>query len=100
MRGRKTPKLVNAVVAGNSKKDHTNGRQVYGDQVRVLPNEGFAVTAWALPYAVAMIAFVVILLLGLDRFEAIYGHRNDRTSRRNRSCRTKTMRPERSSSAN
>ena len=59
--------LVNAVVAGNSKeKIIQTYRQVYGDQVlAMLPNEGFAVTAWALPYAVAMIAFVVILLLGI-----------------------------------
>lgn len=59
--------LVNAVVAGHSKdKIIQTYRQVYGDQVlAMLPNEGFAITAWALPYAVAMIAFVVILLLGI-----------------------------------
>ena len=63
--------LVNAVVAGNSKERIIQTyRQVYGDQVlAMLPNEGFAITAWALPYAVAMVAFVVILLLGI-RFAA------------------------------
>jgi len=63
--------LVNAVVAGNSKEKIIQiYRQVYGDQVlAMLPNEGFAITAWALPYAVAMVAFVVILLLGV-RFAA------------------------------
>ena len=58
--------LVNAVVAGNTKEQIIETyRQAYGDQVlSLLPNEGFAVTAWALPYAVALLAFMVILFLG------------------------------------
>jgi len=60
--------LVNAVVAGNTKDQIIETyRRVYGDQVlSMLPNEGFAVTAWALPYAVALIAFMAILFLGFQ----------------------------------
>jgi cytochrome c-type biogenesis protein CcmH/NrfF len=58
--------LLNAVVAGHTKEKIISAyRSAYGDQVlSLLPNEGFAVTAWALPYAVAGFAFIVILFLG------------------------------------
>lgn len=58
--------ILQAVVKGMS-SDQIIGayREVYGDQVlAMLPNEGFNVLAWALPYAGALFGLVGVFWLG------------------------------------
>jgi cytochrome c-type biogenesis protein CcmH/NrfF len=59
--------ILNAVVAGRGEAEVVAAyRKAYGDQVlAMLPNEGFAVTAWALPYAVGAVGLVTALAVGL-----------------------------------
>ena len=60
--------ILNAVVDGKTREQIVAlYRQVYGDQVlAMLPNSGFAMTAWALPYAVGAISLVAALFVGLS----------------------------------
>jgi cytochrome c-type biogenesis protein CcmH/NrfF len=59
--------LVNAVVKGYSRGDIVSAyRRVYGDQVlAMLPNEGFKVAAWVVPYAMGAIGLASALLVGV-----------------------------------
>ena len=61
--------LLNAVVAGKTKKEITDAyRKAYGEKVlALLPNEGFAMTAWALPYTVGAL-FLVAMFIVARRF--------------------------------
>jgi cytochrome c-type biogenesis protein CcmH/NrfF len=58
--------LINAVVAGHSPETIVSAyRAAYGDRVlSLLPNEGFATAAWALPYTVAAIALLAVFFIG------------------------------------
>ena len=59
--------LVNALVAGHTPEKIVSAyRSAYGDSVlAMLPNEGFATAAWALPYTVAGLALFVVFFLGI-----------------------------------
>lgn len=59
--------IMNAVVDGKTREDIVAAyRRVYGDQVlAMLPNSGFAVTAWALPYAVAAVGLGAAVFVGV-----------------------------------
>ena len=59
--------ILNAVVEGKTRDDIVSAyRRVYGDQVlALLPNEGFATTAWALPYAVGAAGLIASIFVGL-----------------------------------
>jgi cytochrome c-type biogenesis protein CcmF len=58
--------IQQAVVAGMSREDIVRTyREAYGDKVlAMLPNEGFARTAWILPYTFAGVMLVLFLFVG------------------------------------
>ncbi len=59
--------IVHALQAGKSDAEIIGAyRKVYGDQVlAMLPNEGLAVTAWALPYAGAVAGLLAAFYVGM-----------------------------------
>ena len=58
--------ILNAVVQGRGRAEIVETyRRVYGTQVlAMLPNEGFATAAWALPYAAAVAGLVLAFVAG------------------------------------